>query len=344
MIATTGRASAPTRAQVRQARAVVEWYLSLYYGRPDDPGVPHAFCDPARVGHFAVAPAALKRAEPDALFRLLVAVAMFQRRQDVQILRILRGMRSEDAAEIASAPRLLRLIDSSPCEHAKSLAGLVRRCDLTKDPVTKVGVCTANTHVRCHLKRHTVALKRWGHFGKMPSSIALSLRESGAEDLRDLRRAVLRRHRDPLARAQALESALGSAWRVNQKIACMFLSAVSNPAFLKDAAWRRGIAWTHYVVVDSNVDLFLKAIAYRGVRTYDARRAFIQGLASKIDLRKYDANLDAYNPRVVQQALYLFMSVANRRAIARDCSKLGVAECRRCPRAVAALCPLRRTS
>lgn len=338
------RASKPTRVQVRQTRAIVEWYLSLYYRHHDDPGVPSTFCDPARVGHFAVTRAALQRGDPAALFRLLVAVAMFQRRQDVQILRILRGMRAEDAAEVSSGPRLLRLIDSAACEHAKSLADLRLRCDLTKDPVTKVGVCTANAHVPCHLKRHTVTLKRWGHFGKMPSSIALSLREYPAEDLRSLHRSVLRQHRDPSARAQALEAALGAAWRVSQKIACMFLSAVSNPAFLRPAPWQRGIAWTHYVVVDSNVDLFLKAIHYRGARTYDARRTFIQRLASNIDLREYDATLDAYNPRLVQQALYLFMSVANRRAIARDCSQRGAAECRNCPRAVSSLCPLRRAS
>jgi hypothetical protein len=43
---------------------------------------------------------------------------------------------------------------------------------------------------------------------------------------------------------------------------------------------------------------------------------------------------------VLQQALYLFMSVTNRRALARDCSR-EVGACVRCPAEVAGLCGLR---
>ena len=56
----------------------------------------------------------------------------------------------------------------------------------------------------------------------------------------------------------ALERELSRAWRVNQKIASMFLSMVTNPDLSRGVApWTRGIDWTYYVVVDSNVDLFL---------------------------------------------------------------------------------------
>jgi hypothetical protein len=156
---------------------------------------------------------------------------------------------------------------------------------------------------------------------------------------------VLRRERDPLARARALEAALSSAWRVNQKIASMFLSAVTNPDLSRGTApWARGVDWTYFVVVDSNVDLFLTSIGYRGGSSYDARREFICALARRIDLRELDHRLHQYNPRVVQQALYLFMSSANRRATQDDCMHSGASACRACPASLARRCPVRRSA
>jgi len=335
--------AAPTSAQVRVATAIVTWYLARYYGTPADPGVAAMFCDPSRVGAFAVPPVALRRGDGAALFAILFMTAMFQRRQDVQILRILRGIEAADARELADGRRLLTLVDGSTCAHLRSTAALHEHCDLTKDPRTRVGCCTANPGVTCHLKRHTVLLKRYGHFGKVPTSLALVLREAGAPDLGALRTAVFRRVRDPAVRARALEAALSRAWRVSQKIASMFLSAVSNPD-LGAAPWSKGVDWTYFVVVDSNVDLFLASVGYRGGRSYDARREFIQALARRIDLRRLDPRLQVYNPRLVQQAIYLFMSVANRRATAADCMHLGPAACACCPRTLALRCPVRRNA
>jgi len=198
----------PTRKQLRAATAVVHWYLGRHFQTPTDPGVVAMFCDPARVGAFSVDRRALRSGEGDALFRLLVATTMFQRRQDVQILRILRGMRRRDALEVSSSRRLLRLVDHAKCGHLKSSVALHDDCDLSKDVVTHTGCCTANPEVECHLKRHTVLLKRYGHFGKVPTSLALMLREAGVTDLRGLRRTVLRKERNPLGRARALEAAL----------------------------------------------------------------------------------------------------------------------------------------
>ncbi len=301
------------------------------------------FCDPERVGHFALDRQKLAAGDPQTLFRLWFIVTMFQRRQDVQIMRILKGIGAQDARQLSTAPTLLKLVDASPCSHMKSTHDLVTRCDLGKDEKTKLGRCDANPSVQCHLKRHTVLLKRYGHFGKVPTSLALVLREAGARNLRELRAKILRDVPTPEGRAVALEEALSGAWRVNQKIAAMYLSAISNPE-LSDvpAPWAEGIDWSHYVVIDSNVDLFLASIGYRGTGTYDARRAFVQVLAEKIDLHRLDERLSAYNPRVVQQALYLFMSAANRGAAARDCSRQGPATCRACPSLVAKRCPLRR--
>ncbi|WP_141593609.1 hypothetical protein ACN6A1_27085 [Myxococcus virescens] len=332
----------PRATQVAATKAVVRWYLEQHFRRPSDPGVVEMFCEPSRVGSFSVERHALRAGEGRALFRLLVATAMFQRRQDVQILRILQGMGASDAAEISDATRLLALVDEGNCAHMRSTQSLAEACDLDKDPTTRMGCCNANPGVGCHLKRHTVLLKRYGHFGKVPTSIALMVRESGAQDLASLHRLVLERERDPLARAQALESELSRAWRVSQKIASMFLSMVTNPDLSRGLApWSQGIDWSYYVVIDSNVDLFLASIGYKGTGTYDARRDFVRDLARGIDLTEFDSDLQSYNPRLVQQAMYLFMSIANRRAAEADCMHLAPIPCATCPSAVRRRCPAR---
>lgn len=330
----------PRAHQISATKAVVHWYLHSHFGRPSDPGVLEMFCDPDRVGSFAVDRRALRMGEGRALFRLLVATSMFQRLRDVQILRILKEMPAGDADEIADASRLLRLVDDGRCQHMRTTTTLVERCDLAKDPRTRLGCCTANRKVACHLKRHTVVLKRYGHFGKMPTSIALTLREAGVENLSALRFKVMAAERDPLLRAQALEAALSRAWRVNQKIASMFLSMVTNPDLSRGLApWSQGIDWTYYVVIDSNVDLFLASIGYDGIGTYDARRDFVRAIARGIDLSEFDAKLHAFNPRLVQQAMYLFMSNANRRAAEADCLHSAPSACSTCPRALRRRCP-----
>ncbi|HWO23569.1 MAG TPA: hypothetical protein VNO30_32735 [Kofleriaceae bacterium] len=293
--------------------------------------------DPERVGAFAITREDFARGEPAALFRLLVACAMFQRRQDQQILRILRGMPTREAAEIGSASRLLELADTSPCSFAKSTADLREQCDLSKDERGR-GCCSAAPRIPCHLKRHTVAMKRYGHFGKVPTSIALALKEQGAETLDALYRSVLQTHRTRLARAIALETALCKAWRVHQKIACMFLSIVSNPDLSSSPPWSAGVDWTYFVVIDSNVDLFLTSIGYTGTKTYDARREFVCDLSRGISLRAFDRTLRDYNPRLVQQAVYLFMSSANRRSATNDCMHRAPAPCKECPAALSTRC------
>jgi hypothetical protein len=330
----------PRAHQVAATKAVVQWYLDRHFRRPSDPGVVEMFCDPARVGSFAVDRRALRVGDGPALFRLLVATAMFQRRQDVQILRILQSMAKSDAVEVSDAARLLALVDNGDCTHMRTTQELAELCDLDKHPRTREGCCKANPGVSCHLKRHTVVLKRYGHFGKVPTSIALMVRESGAKDLPELRRLVMRRERDPLARAQALERELSRAWRVNQKISSMFLSMLTNPDLSRGLApWSRGIDWTYYVVVDSNVDLFLASIEYKGIGTYDARRNFIREVSRGIDLTEFDSALTSYNPRLVQQAMYLFMSRTNRRVAAADCLRLAPTACATCPGALRSRCP-----
>ena len=228
--------------QVRRARAIVQWYLKTHFGSASDPGTLSALCDARAMGTFAPSLKAVLDGESAALFRLLVATTMFQRRQDQQIMRISRGIGASDAREMTDAKRLLRLADESTCVQARSNATLLSICDLAKDASGR-GTCASNPGVACHLKRHTVLLKRYGHFGKVPMSAALMLRDAGCADLNELRSQVYARERDPLARAVALEAALSAAWRISEKIASMFLSAVTNAELT--AAGRRGqTAWT----------------------------------------------------------------------------------------------------
>lgn len=336
----------PTKKQVNITREVTRWYMATHYRTFDEPGMPAMFCDSQRVGAFALDRTAVKRGDAAALFSLLVTTAMFQRLQDRIVMGILRGIDPDSAYEIASMARLLSLVDECRCPHSQSTEALRLHCDLTKDLERGEGVCEANPTVSCHQKRHTVVLRRYGHFGKMPTSIALAVKEQGAASLPELRDNIVRSLSDSHERALALEAALSRAWRINQKIASMFLSAVCNPDIALDgvAPWQEGIDWSHFVVVDTNVDLFLAAVGYRGTMTYDARRAYIQSLARHIDLSEMGKGLQPYNPRIVQQALYLFMSRANRKPLARDCAHQGGLACSACPSLISQLCPLRQSA
>ncbi|RZO60486.1 MAG: hypothetical protein EVA89_13135 [Sandaracinaceae bacterium] len=333
---------APTRKQYRLARLITRWYLEVHHGRPSDVGAAAMFCDPARVGHFAVSREALAAGDPDALFRVLFMTTMFQRRSDAQIMRVLRGIGAEDARELSSARTLLDLAEGSPCPHLASNEALIRDCDLTKHPTTKLGICAERPELACHLKRQTVLLKRYGHFGKVPTSAALNIRDAGASDLSSLRAQVLAETQDPAERASLLQRRLMGAWRVSEKIASMFLSVISNPQLSPGLApWSEGVDWSRYVVVDSNVDLFLRASGYEGPWTYEARAQFIRRLSKRIPIEG-EGGAAEYNPRLVQQALYLFMSVSNRRDAENDCRY--VESCSPCRHKLGALCPATSTA
>jgi hypothetical protein len=220
---------------------------------------------------------------------------------------------------------------------------LIEECDLSKDAATKLGVCKQHPGTACHLKVHTVLLKRYGHFGKVPTSLALVLQEAGVQSLPGLRRWALATSSTPAEVARRLLDSLSTVWRVNRKIAAMFLSAVSNPDLAPGLApWREGVEWTEFVVIDSNVDKFLLAAGWDGPHTYSAREQILKQLAGAIDLREFDGRVHSFNPRLVQQAGYAFMSRANRRAALTDCWHLG--RCRECSLPLRRLCPVQCVS
>ena len=331
----------PTVWQVRRTRLAVNWYLNTHYGHVFDPGMRPMFYDSSRVGRMAVRAEELRAGTPAALFRLLITVAMFQRQRDEQVMRILRSLDRGTAREISTPGRLLRLSKESSCDALQSHTMLLGSCDLRKDPETKKGTCSRAPEAPCHLKRHTEALRRYGHFGKVPTSAALALAEGGSGGLRGLYRRALHETSSPSEAAVYLEGALSRSWRVSQKIACMFLSLVSNPDLGDDCApWSDGVDWNHFVVIDSNTDLFLECIGFPGPWTYDARRSFVQALARRVDLRDSRPALQPYNARLVQQAMYLFMSASNRRALDSDCSHKGHTLCLACPSPLRSVCPV----
>ncbi len=121
-------------------------------------------------------------------------MALFQRRQDQQVFRILRGMRAAEVRQVANARALDSGRSSARCRMLRTSTALHEQCDLTKIPGEPVGTCGIAPRTPCALT-HTVLLKRYGHFGKVPTSAALMLSEVGVRDLPALRSRALPRRK-----------------------------------------------------------------------------------------------------------------------------------------------------
>ncbi len=267
---------------------------------------------------------------------------MFQRLKDTYVKRILRRIPPDRAAELTDEHWLRSRAAGSGCPASGSTELLRTVCDLSKTADGQSGICSVGQGRACFLHQHTVLLRRYSHFGKVPTSIALAIREAGAAHIGELH-ALAIEGRSPDQAALWLEAALTRAWRVSDKIAAMFLSLVCNPDLGSGAPWSAGVDWTHFVVIDVNVDHYLRATGYSGPWTYRARRAFIRDLAFAIRLDDLDSSLQRTNPRLVQQALYLFMSSSNRRELPVDCLHRQGA-CRECRPELAQICPVRASS
>jgi len=298
------------------------------------------FMEPDLVGLFAVSAKEYSLGDARALFRLFIATTLFQRRQDQQVLRILRSLTASQVQELCSVQGLLRQAATSECRFSRSQDRLLDDCDLSKD-INGKGICRKNPGVACHLKRHSEWLRRYGHFGKVPTSAAFVLRDAGVGSLRMLYESTLLKHPEPRARAEALAATIQRSWRVSEKIAGMFLSMVTNPDLGRIAPPWTGVDWTYFVAIDSNTDAFLQSLEYSGSGSYSARRKFLWEIAARVDLSKLKVGLNSYNPRIVQQAAYLFMSRNNRRVSALDCSNEEPSICGRCPRLLKSRCAFR---
>lgn len=327
--------------QVAVTHAVVRWYFATYYGQSHDMGMAATFANEATVGEFAVDKEAVEAGDPASLFKLFISVSMFQRLRDAIVMQTLRGISHQDADELTSLPSLLSLIDTSGCDHIRTNDSIKKRCDLTKDDSGQA-CCSVAPDAPCHLKRHSMLLRRYGHFGKVPSSAALAIRESGAANLGELKDYVIGcSGGNPMVAALELERVVSQTWRVASKIAAMFLSLVTAPGMgFRTVPWATGIDWTYYVVIDRNVDLFLESIGYSGSGTYEARRETVLALARQIDVSELCPGLPPFHPRLVQQAMFCFMSKSNRRLAAGDCSHHGKS-CGGCAQSLRERCPVR---
>lgn len=322
-------------------RCVVAWYLRTYHGTPADLGVPAMFCDRGRLGGFATTPAAFSAGTASALFKIIVASTVFQRRQDRQVFRILRCLSTTEVRDLTGARRLQIEARRSRCECFRSAEDLHQRCNIVKLAGGQPA-CALHPRLACASKRHAVLLRRYADFGKVPTSAALILRERAAGSFGELYARMLRRPLTPVARAKALEAEIMSVWRVSEKICAMILSVLSNPDLGSPSPpWTQGIHWKRFVVIDSNVDNFLVHVGYARSRHYEERARVLRSLARAVRLDLLKPGLTRYNPRVVQQAIYMFASVTNRRHAMEDCSRSAPASCRACDPLLRAACGLR---
>ena len=86
------------------------------------------------------------------------------------------------------------------------------------------------------------------------------------------------------------------------------------------------------------VAAYLADLGYRGDPSYAAQRGFLEAVASEIDLRRSRRGRHTFNPRLVQQALYLFRGASNRRANPDDCLTRAPLSCQTCPASLVAAC------
>jgi hypothetical protein len=337
------RPKLPRRA-LPTAGALVAWYFEVYYGKAEGPGCLPFYCDPAMVGAFAVAPEALARGDEDAVFRLALGIAMYQARKDQDVMAIQRALPAEEAKWLLSPGALRAALAQAPCAHAGDVRAFHRGCDVRKLGPDEAD-CSVSPGAPCPVKRAALLLRRYGDFGKVPFSLARVGEGRGLETLSSLYEYAMDAMEGPRERAAWLEEALCRAWRVDRKIANYILSTLAHPHLAPGLApWAHGLDWTYFVVVDRHVRRALIALGAPAKAPYEVYRAWLEAIARRIDLRHYHPDLAAYDPRLVQQALFRFGARANRRAEPRDCCHRGPAACQACPAHVARRCPLRVAS
>lgn len=316
-------------------RVILDWYFSRIYGRLEGPNALPFYCDAARVGHFAVKPAALAAGDAPTLFRLFVLLAMFQARRDVVIMRQQATMPRERAQYLLSPSVIGRLALRSHCDLFASPESFDAGCRVQKEG--GLVDCSYRPGAPCHVKDATVLLNRMGDMGKLPTSAWLHAWKGGR--LKRLLMQVITNESDPQMRAVSLVKHFSQVHRVGVKLATMFVSALSTPALAPDLTpWFPAIDGNALVVVDTNVARAVDMLRdCEAVATYEARANWLREQARSLDLREFASNVPRYSPRLVQQALYSFCSKSNRQANGNDCRDEGSA-CRQC---IPGLCPFK---
>jgi len=291
------------------------------------------YCDPDRVGAFAVAPDQLAASDDAAVFRLFVTLSMYQALRDVVIMRQQRSLPHASMRVVADAAFVKRSIALHECTALRTADAFEEGCDVAK--VGDVVDCSTCPSTACHVKGATVVFNRMGDMGKLPTSAWLRLWKDGG--MRKVLAEVCRDEASPTKRAALLVERFARVHRVGRKLATMFVSALSTPQLAPGLTpWFPDIDGNDLVVVDTNVARAVDVLREPGApRTYDARERWVREQAAQLDLSEFRPDLPSYSPRLVQQALYAFCSKSNRVARGDVCSGRA-APCAGC---VPALCP-----
>ena len=309
------------------------WYFSTVFGCGEGPGATPFYCDPAKVGSFAIRPDELSRGGDAALFRFFVTLSMYQALRDVVIMRQQRSLPRASMRVVADPGFVKRSIRKHECPALHSAEAFDEGCNVSKDgEVVDCGTCPG---ARCHVKDATVAFNRMGDMGKLPTSAWLRLWKGGG--VREVLDDVCREEASPTKRAVLMVERFSRVHRVGRKLATMFVSALSTPALAPGLTpWFPDVDGGELVVVDTNVARAVDALRQPGApKTYDARERWVREQAAHLDLREFRPDLPSYSPRLVQQALYAFCSKSNRVARGDACAERATP----CVGCVPMLCP-----
>lgn len=335
--ASCGTTSEPRKRLSRrdELRRILNWYFDSRYGCTEGPGTTPFYCDPSRVGAFAVHPDALARAGDEALFRLFVGLSMYQALRDTVVMTHQQRLSYRDATIVASLPVVEDFVRSRSCPGSHGDDWLSDYCDVWKR-TGRVG-CSQHPELRCAVKDATRAFNRMGDIGKLPSSAYLTIWARGHGGLAGILQTALKTSPSPTARASLLVAQLSRVHRVGRKLATLFVSLLSTPALSPGLSpWYPDVDGNELVVVDTNVARavdVLSGSSHSG--TYDSRQAWVREQASRLDLSTFDRRVPRYSPRMVQQALYAFCSRSNRIALRDPCA----GEVGRCGTCVPRVCP-----
>src|SRR5687768_7679216 len=112
-----------------QLKAVLRWYVHRHWV---DRRLPF-YCDPGRVGAFAIAPAQLAKGDEGAIFALLVTLSMYQALRDIVIMRRQHSLPPSAVRWVADEKLVGGWIQrKAPCSILATTETFERECDVWK--------------------------------------------------------------------------------------------------------------------------------------------------------------------------------------------------------------------
>lgn len=311
---------------------VIKWYFKNVYGKVERPGILPFYCDPERVGAFAISTEKLSAGHDSATFHLFVMLSMFQARRDVLIMQQQRDLKLKSVKSLIDHSYIKKSVTNHFCTSMVSSEAFDAGCDVSK--VGKLVDCFRHPASACHVKDATIIFNCMGDMGKLPTSAYLHIwKDSG---ISKLFRDVLFKKASPSQRADLLVKKFMKIYRIGRKLATMFVSALSVPTLAVGyTPWFPEVDGNELIIVDTNVaSAIMKMRKVGASRTYEASIKWIRALAGLIDLNQFHPNVPSYSPRLVQQALYAFCSKSNRlsrndpcKAFPNDCSTCSPSLC-----------------